>query len=120
MVVRVKLGQGGTVSRKRGKNRHLALAAAALLAPVSLMAYVLGVWRLASDMGFAGAFGLTGILSHWQVWIVAAVALHASATVLNRYGREGELHLPKLITRFGKPRPESPPRETPAGIGRGV
>lgn len=69
------------------------------------MAYSLGFWRLASDMGLAGQFGITGVFSHWQLWIGLGVVLHASAISLNRYGRGDELELPQvletLVTRRG-------------------
>jgi hypothetical protein len=102
MIVRLKLRRGPTVARKPGKNRHLALASSALLTPVSLMAYVLGFWRLASDMGMAGAFVFYGLFSHWQIWIALAVALHATASLLNRYGRGQDLPTPReLMLRLG-------------------
>ena len=109
MIVRIKL-RGGRVLRKApGKNRHLALAGGALLIPAALMAYVLGFWRLASDIGVTGEFALRGVYSHWQVWIVTAVALHITASVLTRYGRGGDFHLPSALTfRFGAG-PEEPP-----------
>jgi hypothetical protein len=97
MIVRIRLQQGRPIAPKRGKNRHIALACAALLAPAALMAYVLGFWRLASDMGMAGAFVITGTFSHWQVWIAVAVALHLTASALNRYGRGDDLHLPRIL-----------------------
>ena len=59
MIVRIRLKSGRPIQRKRGKNRHVASGLAALLIPLALMAYVLGLWRLASDMGFAGEFGDT-------------------------------------------------------------
>ena len=78
----------------------------ALLIPLALMAYVLGFWRLASDMGMAGEFGITGLFSHWQIWIPVAVMLQMTAAALNRYGRGGDLQLPRLLTfpmRSAKP-----------------
>jgi hypothetical protein len=106
MIVRVKLRKGRAIVRNRRKNTQLALAGAALLYPTSLMAYVLGVWRLASDMGAAGEFTAYGLLSHWQVWMGIGALLNGAAFVLTRYGR-GE-DLPDLgVLRFGKPRPES-------------
>jgi hypothetical protein len=102
MIVRLKLRRGPIVARKPGKNRHLALASSALLTPISLMAYVLGFWRLASDMGQAGAFVFGGLFSHWQIWIALAVALHATASLLNRYGRGQDLPTPReLMLRLG-------------------
>ena len=97
MKVRIRLSTGRPVQRKRGKNRHLALAGGALLIPASLMAYVLGFWSLASDMGVAGPFGIHGIFSHWQLWMAVAVSVHVLASVFNRYGRGGELEVPRVL-----------------------
>ena len=98
MVIRIQLQTGRPVQRRRGKNRRLALAGAALLIPVSLMAYVLGFWGLASDMGMAGGSGFQGIFSHWQLWIAGAVALNIASSILNRYGRSGEMQVPSVLT----------------------
>jgi hypothetical protein len=97
MKVRLRLPTGPPIKRKPGKNRHLALAAGALLIPASLMAYVLGFWRLASDMGLVKGFTIAGLFSHWQVWIALAVLLHVTASILNRYGRSGEFQMPRLL-----------------------
>jgi hypothetical protein len=107
MIVRVKLRKGRALVRNRRKNTQLALAGSALLYPLSLMAYVLGFWRVTSDMKLVGEFTAYGILSHWQVWVGMGALLHVAAYVLSRYGR-GE-PLPDFLTalRFGKPRPES-------------
>jgi hypothetical protein len=110
MIVRIKLRPGRVFKKAPGKNRHLALAGGALLIPASLMAYVLGFWRLASDIGVTGEFALRGVFSHWQIWIMTAVALHITASVLTRYGRGGDFHLPSALTfRFGAgPQPPDP------------
>jgi ABC-type amino acid transport system permease subunit len=97
MMVRIKLQQGRPIQRKAGKNRQVASAIGALLIPVALMAYVLGIWRLASDLGMAGEFAITGLFSHWQIWIAVAVALHIGSASLNRYGRGGTLKGPRLL-----------------------
>src|ERR1700722_573367 len=89
MMVRIKLQKGPPVQRKTGKNRRVASAIGTLLMPAVLMAYVLGLWRLASDMGMAGEFAISGIFSHWQVWIAVAALLHIGSASLNRYGRGG-------------------------------
>lgn len=107
MIVRVKLRKGRALVRNRRKNTQLALAGSALLYPISLMAYVLGVWRLASDMSLVGEFTIHGFLAHWQVWIALGALLHATAVVLSRYGRGQEMPDFLLLLRFGKPRPES-------------
>jgi hypothetical protein len=116
MIVRIRLGQGRAPRKTPGKNRHVALAFAALLIPAALMAYVLGFWRLASDIGLTREFAIAGLFSHWQVWIGMAATLHIAATVLNRYGRGGEFHLPRvLMIHFGAAAP--PPGElSPAGL----
>jgi hypothetical protein len=97
MIVRIRLGTGRPIQRKLGKNRHLALACGALLIPASLMAYALGFWRLASDMGFATESGITGFFAHWQVCIAVGVFLHATASILNRYGRRGQFEMPEVL-----------------------
>jgi len=102
MIVRIQLRKGHPLRRTRGENRQLALASGALLIPASLMAYVLGFWRLASDVGVTNEFAIRGVFSHWQIWIVTAVVLHVAAGVLSRYGRGGDFHLPSALTfRFG-------------------
>jgi len=97
MIVRIRLGTGRPIQRKPGKNRHLALACAALLVPVALMAYVLGFWRLAADMGFVAQPGIIGVFAHWQIWIGAAVFLHLVSSMLNRYGRRGQFEVPPVL-----------------------
>lgn len=59
-----------------------------LLTPVALIGYVLAVWRLAADLGWMGQFFIsTGLLSHWQVWLAIAIAVHILASFLNRFDR---------------------------------
>lgn len=100
MILRIRLQQGRPIQRKRGRNRRLASAAGALLSPLTLMAYVLGFWRLASDMGLAGQFGISGFFSHWQIWIPLAALIQMTASTLNRYGQGGEMRLPHLLRMF--------------------
>lgn len=117
MIVRIQLGTGRRVQRKAGKNRHLALACGALLAPVALVTYVIGFWRIGSDMGLLADSGITGIFSHWQVAIAAAALLHLIAWMLNRYARRGEFDIPsafKLRMLPLRPAPAEPARDAPA------
>ena len=110
MIVRIQLRHGRPLRNARGKNRHLALAAGALLIPAALMAYVMGFWGLTSEIGLSQGFAIRGFFSHWLLWFVVAAALHVAASVLNRYGRGGELHLPRLLTfRVGAMPPPSGP-----------
>jgi hypothetical protein len=107
MVVRLMLKRGRPLRRKPGNNRQVALGLAALLTPLALMAYVLGFWRLASDIGVAGEFGITGVFSHWQIWILIAALLHLSGYVLNHYGRGGELRVPRALMFHLFPAPDN-------------
>jgi hypothetical protein len=107
MVVRLRFRPGRRVSRRQGKNRHLALALATLLWPAALSAYVLGFWRLAADLGLAGGFGIAeGVFSHWQAWLALAVLLNVAAILLNRYGHLGLIRIPDSwfawLANFGR------------------
>jgi hypothetical protein len=112
MIVRIRLKRGRPLRRKPGKNRHVASAFAGLLVPAALMAYVLGFWRLASDMGIAGEFGITGLFSHWQVWIVLAATLTLTSSALNRYGRGDAMRVPRILqfnlTKVGRTSSSAP------------
>ena len=91
MRVRICFGAGQAVARRKGKNRGLALGLGALLTPVAVMALALGIWRLAADMKWAGAFGISsGLFSHWQVWLACGIVLQRFAWRLTRYGRGGD------------------------------
>ena len=86
MVVRIRLGKGPRVERKRRKNRRLALAAAVMLTPGAVLAAVLGLWRLAADLRWTASFAIhDGLFSHWQVWLAFAALLQAVSRLLNRY-----------------------------------
>src|SRR4051794_18299171 len=119
MIVKLRFPPGRALQHPRGKNRELSAALGSLLVPVSLMAYSLGFWRLASDMGLAGQFDITGMFSHWQLWIGLGVMLHAGAIVLNRYGRGGSLELPRVLNAMpGRRNPGRDELEAPVHAGR--
>ena len=83
MVVRIRLR-----SRRQagGVNRKTALALASLMAPLALMAWALGCWRLAADLKWTGEFAITqGLFSHWQVWFAVGIAVQFAAFLLHRY-----------------------------------
>ena len=91
MVVRIRFGKGTRVGIKRRKNKRIALAVAALLPPAAFLAGVLGVWRIAADLNWTNSFAIpSGIFSHWQVWLGAAIGLQVCARALNRYGKGGD------------------------------
>ncbi len=88
MVVRIRIRLGPRIERRPGKNSHLALFAASLLTLASVTCFILGVWRLGSDLGFAGPFVIKdGLLSHLYVWLAAAAALQFFSWKLTSYGR---------------------------------
>jgi len=92
MIVRIRLHPGPKVKRMRRKNRHVALALAALITPAALVACLLGLWRLAADLDMAGRFAISaGLFSHWQVWFGCAAVLETIAIALNRYGQQKAL-----------------------------
>jgi len=96
MIVRIRFDLGRKSQRRPSSDYGIALAAAALLSPASLVAFVLGVWSLCADMGWTGEFGIRqGIFSRWHTWLIISIVLQATALVLNRYGNaEGETSIP--------------------------
>lgn len=56
-----------------------------LINQTALAAFVFAIWRLGVDLGITGQFLISeGLFSHWQVWLVSAVALKMMAISLNR------------------------------------
>ena len=91
MVVRIRFGRGLKISKKPRKQRQVALAFAALLTPSAVLASVLAIWRIAADMNWTNSFAIpSGLFSHWQVWLGAALLLQLCSRVLNRYGHGGD------------------------------
>jgi hypothetical protein len=90
MVVKIRFARGPRVVRGKKKNQRAAMALAALLSPAATMASALALWRVAADLNWAGSFAIpTGMFSHWQFWLAAAIVLQICSTLLNRYGRRG-------------------------------
>jgi len=57
----------------------------ALVIPSAVVALVMGIWRLTSDLGWTDTFPVsTGFFSHWQVWIALAIGLKFGASVAVR------------------------------------
>jgi hypothetical protein len=96
MVVRIRFAKGPALGSKVGstrteRNQHSALVLAALLSPAALVASVLALWRIAADLNVTNSFAIpSGLFSHWQVWLAAAVLLQVCSRVLNRWGRGGK------------------------------
>ena len=88
MVVRIRFQKSPGIGGRRGNNRRMALAVAALLTPVAALAAVVGLWRIAADLNWAGSFAITsGLFSHWQAWLGAAALLQLCSRALVRYAR---------------------------------
>ena len=88
MVVKIRFGRGPVVTRRKGKNSRIAMLAASSLTLISICFGSLGVWRLTQDVDLTGDFVFKdGLLSHWQVWIAAAVATQYGAWRLTQYAR---------------------------------
>jgi hypothetical protein len=64
-----------------------ALGLAALLTPLALGAFTMGLWSIAAELGWTEHFAIShGALSHWEVWLAVAAILLFVARLLNRYG----------------------------------
>lgn len=83
MTLRIRFPRGRVVKRRQQQHRELLSAAASLLTPLSVMAYVLAFWRLAADIGLARE-NPQGVFSHWQLWIAVGVGLQFAARKVGR------------------------------------
>jgi len=65
----------------------------ALLTPAAVVALVLGLWRMTSDLGWTEEFLIAnGFFSHWQVWIALAIALQvAAASIAAKIGSPNKI-----------------------------
>jgi hypothetical protein len=91
MVVRIRFGRGPVVTRRAGKNSRIAKLTASLLTLVFISFAALGLWRIGTDLNLAGEFVFPGgLLSHWQVWIGAAIATQYTSWRLGRYARTAQ------------------------------
>jgi hypothetical protein len=68
-------------------SRQLANVLVALLTPAAVLALVMGMWRVGTDLGWAGAFLIAGgFFSHWQVWIALSIGLKMLSSTLIAWG----------------------------------
>jgi hypothetical protein len=89
MNLRIRFSRPKKIARRSG-NRQFALLAGALLTLATLAAWLLALWRIAAEMEWAGGFAISsGVFSHWQVWLAAALLLQVCSRILNRYGNGG-------------------------------
>jgi hypothetical protein len=88
MQVRVKINYASSLRKAHSFNWQLTRGIAALLGPASVMAFVLGGWRLGADLNLTGQFAISnGLFSHWQVWLAVGAGMQVVSTVLIRYAR---------------------------------
>lgn len=88
MQVRVKINYAASLRKAHSFNWQLARGTAALLVPASVMAFVLGGWRLGADLNLTGKFAISqGLFSHWQVWLALGAGMQVVSAVLTRYAR---------------------------------
>ncbi|MBZ5581121.1 MAG: hypothetical protein LAQ30_02745 [Acidobacteriia bacterium] len=67
----------------------------ALLTPAAAMALGLALWRIAADLNWTNSFAIpSGLFSHWQVWLGAAILLELGSRKLSRYGKKGDTATP--------------------------
>ncbi|MGC8792777.1 MAG: hypothetical protein ACP5U2_05240 [Bryobacteraceae bacterium] len=86
MIVRIRVRRAARRGSPRW-DRRLAQAAGALLTPAAAVALALAFWRLGADLQLTARFVIThGILSHWQAWLLIALALQGLGSLLARYG----------------------------------
>jgi hypothetical protein len=88
------------------KNSRIATLTASLLTLVSISCASFGMWRIGTDLDWAGDFVFPqGFLSHWQVWIGAAIAVQYTGWRLTGYARRAIPQEPKI-----EPAEDSPER----------
>jgi len=93
------------------------MLAASLLTLAAISCASLGLWRMGADLDWAGDFVFqNGFLSHWQVWIGAAVGIQYTSWRLSQYAelvcrREvaigTTLELSNPLTQFDKSKSSS-------------
>jgi hypothetical protein len=96
MVARILLGLDRmmTVEERTGR---IAVLGASLLTLVAFSCASLGLWRVGTDLDWAGDFVVhDGFLSHWQVWIGFAAGMQCTSWWLARHAgiaqrREAEI-----------------------------
>ena len=92
MKVRIRFAKSSKVRRRPDGNRRVALmVVGSLLTPAALAAWLLGAWRIAAGLNWAGKFAIpSGVFSYWQVWLAMGVLLQVCSRILNRYGKDDD------------------------------
>jgi hypothetical protein len=88
MVVRIRISAGQDSILRRRYDAKFAMAFAGLLTPAAVLCFVMGLWGVLADTGFAKQFVFEdGLLSHWQVWLALGVLVQAVGIALDKYGK---------------------------------
>ena len=86
MVVRIRI-HASLPKLEQRDSEEVTSGLAGFLTLVSVVCFVMSVWKLTAEMGWAGAFFIpTGVLSHWQVWIALSVGLKMLSSTLIAWG----------------------------------
>ena len=74
----------GRATTPEERNGRIAMMSASLLTLVAIGCGSLGLWRVGTDLEWAGDFVIQdGFLSHWQVWGAFALTAQACASSLS-------------------------------------
>jgi hypothetical protein len=115
MVVKIRFGRGPLVTRRPGKNSRMATLAASVLTLFSISCASLSLWRVGADLALAGDFVFRdGILSHWQVWAGAAIAIQYCAWQLTRYAKKAVTAEPVVSAEEARDQVQAPAYNPPA------
>ena len=86
IVLRIQTRPEKRIVRGRRPNRRLAYLGASLLLPLALFCFFICAWRWSYELSWTDEFlAPEGVLSHWQVWFLAAGVLQVLAVGLARY-----------------------------------
>jgi hypothetical protein len=86
MLVRIRTRSPRAPGAPVFAHHNAALAMASLLTPFALLSFTIALWSIAADVRLTASFFVaTGLLSHWQVWLVCSAALLLLARLLKAY-----------------------------------
>jgi hypothetical protein len=117
MVVKIVFGQRPVAPHRPGNDSRLATLAASVFTLVSISFASLAIWRIGTDLEWAGDFVIpSGFLSHWQVWMGAAIAVQYLGWRLGRYARKASAPQPEAKTAEESVAETSPVETSPVKV----